>query len=191
MKINNINSEITFGKTAVMKCCIKQKNTKEKAQSTMYQLDTKNNTDLTEVFYSKNARCMYFSMIKDRYRFYPSSEYYFIKDDKTGEIISCVQTSRHYRRENEKQPNLTTLIEELNTNPKYINTTEPIIAYLAQKAFTRMDDSITIGCYFDYPKDLKRIKFSQVKNGDWVLPEKRFNDFIDTAQKRSNIEFLT
>ena len=191
MKINNIISNINFGKTPVMKCCIKSKDTKEHHLATIYQLDAKNNKDLSEVFYSKQAICLYPSMLKDNRRYYPSSEYYIMKDDRTDEVISCTKTSRHYRRDNVEFPRLTTLIEELNTNPKYINSAEPMFAFLAQKAFNRFDESLTTASYPENPTILKRAKFTQTKNGDWVLPEKRFNNLIDTAQKRSNIEFLT
>ena len=190
MRINNINSNINFGKTPLMKCIVKREDTKEKSEATLYQLDPKDSRDLNEVFYSKKAACMYPSMEKDRARRYPISEYYFIKDDKRGEVIASAQTSRHYRRDNVEFPRLTTLIEEMNTNNKYVNSAEPMLAFLANKAFDRFDESLTTGFYTEDTTFLKRAKFSQTKNGAWVLPEKRFNNLIDNAQKRSNIEFI-
>ena len=87
MKINNIISNINFGKTPVMKCCIKSKDTKEPHLATIYQLDAKNNKDLSEVFYSKQAICLYPSMLKDNRRYYPSFSLNGLKNDCTDILI--------------------------------------------------------------------------------------------------------
>lgn len=190
MNIQNINSAQSFGKKPVMICTVKKADTQEKAESTLYKLDPKSGSDLSEVKYSKKAKYMYGSMKKDKTRIHPYSEYYFLKDNKTGEVISYAQTSHHYRRDNVSFPGLTTLIEEMDGNDKYINSQEPMFAFLAQNALNRFDSSITDGLYREDTTMLKRARFSQTKNGDWVLPEKRYTNLIDTAKKRSQIEFL-
>ncbi len=183
-------SNISFGKTAILTCQVKNRETNQKASATLYQMDPHNMSDYREVRYSKTARCMCRDMEDDQSLYNPVREYYVLKDDKTGEVISCAETSHHYRRDEIYSPGLSTTVDELADNTKYVNSTEPMLAFVAQKAFDRYDKSVVIGTYVDDESPLKRARFSKTKNGDWVLPEKRFNDFVDTANKRSSIEYV-
>lgn len=186
MRVQNIS----FGKTPILTCQFKQKDTNKKVDATLYKMDPHNPSDIKDVEYSKKARCMIFDMKKDQGRFYPAREYYIIQENKTGEVISCAQTSHHYRLNNAYCPGTSTTIEELADNEKYVNSTEPMLAFLAQNAFERYDKSVVVGTYTDDESQFKRARFSKSKNGDWILPEKRFTNLVDTAVKRNNIEFI-
>lgn len=190
MNIKQINFSQTFGKTPVMRCEMKKTGTKDKAQSTLYKLNPQLNSDLEEVMYSKRARCMYTDMRKDSQTKNPYREYYILKDDKTDEVISCAETSHHYRAENVPHPGLSTLIDEMESNGKYVSSQEPLLAYLAYSAMNRFDDSVCVGFYNEDYSRFKRARFSETKNGDWILPDKRYINLIDNAAKRYNIEFL-
>ena len=134
MNITSIKTNQTFCKTPVMKCKISKFKTDEKSESTLYKMDCANESDLNEVKYSKNARWMYYPMRKDSLKATPYREYYILKDDKTNEVISSAQSSRHYRADNVEYPGYSTLIEDMQNNMKYINSEEPVLAYFANNA---------------------------------------------------------
>ena len=82
-----------------------------------------------------------------------------------------------------------TLIEECSSNAKYINGLEPLLAGIAQNSYESYDKNIIT------PPDMrnntfKRARFSELKTGLQVLPEKRFAEFIDRASERSKIIML-
>ncbi len=190
MKINSIKTKQTFCKTPVMKCKIKKTQSNEESESTLYKMDCLNKSDLDEVKYSKIARYIYYPMLNDSENDFHYREYYILKDDNTNEVISCAQTSRHYRADNVEYPGYTTLIEEMKNNLKYVNPEEPVFAYLANHAINQYDSSLSIGFYPHNTKSLKHNNFSETKNGDWIIPEQRFLNLIDNASKRNQIEFI-
>ena len=181
---------ISFGKTPVMTCTIKSADKKEQNSATLYQMDTKEYSDLKEILYSKNARCLIRDFEEDAGRYTPYSEYYLLKNDKTQEVIACAQTSRHYRTGDAKSTGFSTLIEEMSQNSKYVNGAEPILAFIAHKAEGRFDNCVTTAFDRDVIPTLKNSKFTQLRTGDWYLPEKRYPILIDQAEKRANISFL-
>lgn len=186
----NIQS-ISFGKTPVMTCTVKSKDVKEKQSATLYKMDTQNNDDCKEIMYSKNTRCLLDGLAKDMGNYYPTYEYYLLKNDKTEEVISCAQTSRHFRTGNSKYQGCSTLINEMSENKKYVNGAEPLFAYLAKNASERYDECISTA--FDQDEiqsSLKRSKFTQLKTGDWVIPKKRYQTLIEQAEKREDVNFI-
>lgn len=186
----NIQS-ISFGKTPVMTCTVKNKEEKGKQSATLYKMDTQNYNDYKEIMYSKNARCLHRGFEEDRDSFYPIHEYYLLKNDKTDEVISCAQTSRHYRTGEAKYSGFSTLINEMGENKKYANGAEPIVSYLVKNAGERQDESVSTA--FDQDEiqtSLKRSKFTQLKTGEWVLPQKRYQALIEQAEKREDVNFI-
>lgn len=186
----NIQS-ISFGKTPVMTCTVKGKGSRVKQNATLYKMDTKNDSDCKEILYSKNAKCMLAGLEKDMSSQYPVYNYYLLKNDKTQEVISCAQTSRHYRTGNAKYQGLSTQIEEMAENNKYANGAEPLFAYLAKNSGEFSDECILTA--FDQDEitsSLKRSKFSQLKTGEWVLPKKRYQALIEQAEKREDVNFI-
>ena len=190
MKIQSVNQMHSFGKIPVMTCEIKQKDINQKKRSTLWKMDPKNSQDETEIRYSKHAKSIYSDFSNDRTKIHPYHEYFLLKDNETNEVIAAAMTSHHYRTGNIKFPGYTTLVEELENNKKYLNPSEAVMAYIVSKAFDRFDDSVSTAFYNDEPSSLKSIMFSQTDNGDWIMPEKRYMDFIDRAQKRYRIDFI-
>ena len=190
MKIQPMSQIQSFGKIPVMTCEIKQKDINQKKKSTLWKMDPKNFQDETEIRYSKHAKSIYSDFSDDRTRIQPYHEYFLLFYNKTNEVIAAAMTSHHYRTGNIKFPGYTTLVEELESNKKYLNPSEAVMAYIVSKAFNRFDDSVSTAFYTDEPSSLKNIMFSQTDNGDWIMPKKRYTDFIDRAQKRYSIDFV-
>lgn len=202
MNIQKITYAQSFGKTPLMHCTVKRampqetpsKKTKkqedkkqEKIAATLYQLDPRIEKDMQDASYSKTAYVLSGDMNRDAHRFYPISEYFILTNDKTGEVISCAQTSKRYRLDDKKIPGYYMLVEEFNTSRNYTSPAEPMFAFLTDKAFKHNDTSIVIGTYDIEGPELKKSRFTLKKNGEWYMPERRFNDFFDTAQKRYDI----
>ena len=190
MKIAKINSNQNFGKTALLSCQIKQEENKEKVNATLYKMDPHNPKDINDVKYSKQTRCIYRDFVAALEQRQQNREFYLLQNDKTGEVISCAQTSHHYRPANAQNEGFSTLIEEMNENKKYINASEPLLAYIAKHAAERYDSTVYTAFTTDEIPSLKRAKFTQTKLGEFFIPEKRYYVLIDQAEKHSQIEFL-
>ena len=184
MNISRTNNLQSFGKTALMQCKVRTLQDKERISATLYKMNPKDSNDVKEVKYSKTAYVLMPDMAKDAKKEYPSREYYLLTNDKTGEVISCSQTSNHFREGEEKVSGSYLMIEEFNANDKYINPIMPMIAFLADKAYKHFDSNIVMGTSDIDDKTLKREKFSRAKNGDWYIPQKRFIDVTDKAVKK-------
>lgn len=184
MNISAINNTQSFGKTALMHCKVRTLEDKERIGATLYKMDPKNNNDVKDVKFSKTAYALIKDMSRDSRKVHPTREYYILTNDKTGEVISCAQTSNHFRADEGKVSGSYMLLEEVNSNDKYINPIAPMIAFLADKAFNHFDSGIVIGTSELDDKTLKRAKFSRAQNGDWFIPQKRFIDFTDKATKK-------
>ena len=85
---------------------------------------------------------------------------------------------------------LSTLIEEMNVNPNYVNGAEPLLAYIVKAAGERFDSTVYAAFNQDKIPSLKRAKFTQTKLGEFFIPEKRYSTLIEQAEKRSNIEYF-
>ncbi len=184
-------SAVSFGRTPIMKCTIKKTENRGKVEATLYKMDAKDKNDLQDVEYSKVGRCMYDDMAKEFDSPSYSREFYMLQNDKTKEVISCAQTSHRFRT-SDKNPGLSTLIEEIGVSKNYVNGAEPLLAYIAYNAFNRFDDTVyTAFRPEEIPVDMKRAKFSQTKLGEWYIPQKRYHVLIDSAQRHSQMEFLS
>lgn len=181
---------ISFGKTPVMTCTVKGANKKDIVNATLYQMDPHNNNDQRDVRFSKNTHCIKQSFERDCGHFQPIYEYYLLTNDKTQEVIACAQTSRHYRTGNARYNGCSTLIDEMSQNRNYINGAEPVLAYIVHNAEERYDKTVTTAFDKDEIPCLKNSKFTQLKTGDWCIPEKRYQLLIDQAEKRENINFV-
>ena len=120
-------------------------------------------------------------------------------NDKTKEVISCAQTSHHYRpiqisngfeSITFENPGSNTLIEEMNVNQNYVNAAEPLLAYIVKSAGERFDSTVYTSFNQDFVPALKRAKFSQTKLGEFYIPEKRYATLINQAEEHSQIEYL-
>lgn len=189
MKISS-NMNLNFGKKAIMTCQIKNAQTKQKSNSTLYKYESNNQKDVREIMFDKQLGHLLPDFSNDTFSHQANIELYALKDDKTQNLIGYALTSRHLRRENADLSGLATVVDEMNANYQYTNSAEPIIAAVAKAAQDRGDASVIIAMR---PEDIcyiKNIKFSQTKFEEPYLPEKRFNSIIDKATERSQIEFL-
>lgn len=195
-KLNNCNS---FGKKALLTCEIKQELNKNKVQATLYKMDPHNLSDIDDVMYSKQTRCILPDFITSIEKLYPNKDFYLLQNDKTKEVISCAQTSHHYRpiqisngfeSTTFENPGSNTLIEEMNVNQNYVNAAEPLLAYIVKSAGERFDSTVYTSFNQDFVPALKRAKFSQTKLGEFYIPEKRYATLINQAEEHSQIEYL-
>ncbi len=195
-KLNNCNS---FGKKALLTCEIKQELNKNKVQATLYKMDPHNLSDIDDVMYSKQTRCILPDFITSIEKLYPNKDFYLLQNDKTKEVISCAQTSHHYRpiqisngfeSITFENPGSNTLIEEMNVNQNYVNAAEPLLAYIVKSAGERFDSTVYTSFNQDFVPALKRAKFSQTKLGEFYIPEKRYATLINQAEEHSQIEYL-
>ena len=195
-KLNNCNS---FGKKALLTREIKQEPKKNKIQATLYKMDPHNISDIDDVMYSKQTRCILPDFITSIEKLYPNKDFYLLQNDKTKEVISCAQTSHHYRpiqisngfeSITFENPGSNTLIEEMNVNQNYVNAAEPLLAYIVKSAGERFDSTVYTSFNQDFVPALKRAKFSQTKLGEFYIPEKRYATLINQAEEHSQIEYL-
>lgn len=199
MNISKLNNCYSFGKKALLTCEIKQGPTKNKVQATLYKMDPHNLSDIDDVRYSKQTMCIQSDFSKAIEQRIPNKDFYILRNDKTKEVISCAQTSHHYRTDQISRgfntitfenPGLSTLIEEMNVNPNYVNGAEPLLAYIVKAAGERFDSTVYTAFDQDVVPSLKRAKFSQTKLGEFFIPEKRYSILMDQAEKHSQIEYL-
>ena len=190
MKISRAGNSASFGKTAVLSCMLKQQPGKDKVSATLYKMDPHKLSDIDDVRYSKNTRCIrndFFKAVEERH---PNREFYLLQNDKTKEVICCAQTSHHFRSLDAQNPGLSTLIDEIGVNYNYVNGAEPMLAYIVKRAGERFDSTVYTAFTQDELPSLKRAKFSKTNLGEFYIPEKRYNTLIDQAERRSQIEYL-
>ena len=199
MNISKLNNSCSFGKSALLTCEIKQEPNKSKVQATLYKMDPHNSSDIDDIMYSKYTGPIRSDFIDSCYKHRTFQDFYVLQNDKTKEVISCAQTSHHYRPEQVSRgfntitfenPGLSTLIEEINVNPNYVNGAEPLLAYIVKVAGERFDSTVYTAFDQDTVPSLKRAKFSQTKLGEFFIPEKRYSVLIDQAEKHSQIKYL-
>ena len=199
MNISKLNNCYSFGKKALLTCEIKQEPNKNKVQATLYKMDPHNLSDIDDVRYSKQTMCIQSDFSKAAEQRIPSKDFYILRNDRTKEVISCAQTSHHYRADQISRgfntitfenPGLSTLIEEMNVNPNYVNGAEPLLAYIVKAAGERFDSTVYTAFDQDVVPSLKRAKFTQTKLGEFFIPEKRYSILMDQAERRSQIEYL-
>lgn len=179
MNISN-SFNTSFGKSVVLDCQIKNRLTKEKEDATLYKYNTSDYSELREL-----RECdIPFNIDASGY-----SDIYVLQNDDNDEIISCAQTSNHFKNNSSNLFGFSTLIEEMDSNKNYINPVEPLLAGIIKEAQNKFHSSITFAID---PKDvhsLSKLKLSSDKLGDSFITEKRFDTIIDNANKHSNINF--
>ncbi|MBQ8635119.1 hypothetical protein IJX73_01165 [bacterium] len=180
MQINNL-SNISFGKYPILNCQVKDSKTKQKKDATLYKYDPHNVKDMKEI----RQRQIPFGIDEMGY-----TKIYILEDDETKDIVSCAQTSRHYRSNNLHQAGFSTLIEDMESSKAYINPSEPLIAGLAKEAQDRSDSSIFLARPIQDVHSISNVRMAANKLGEHYLTERRFNSVIDKACEHSQIEFL-
>lgn len=180
-KMNISNSFNTnFGKSIVLDCQIKNRLTKEKEEATLYKYNISDISELREL----REYDIPFNVDTSGY-----SDVYVLQNDDNDEIISCAQTSNHFRSNSSSLCGFSTLIEEMNSNKNYANPMEPLLAGIVREAQNKFHSSITFAID---PKDIRllsKMKLSSDKLGENFITEKRFNTIIDNAEEHSNINF--
>lgn len=187
MEIRKSYQSITFGKTPVMTCEVKRKSDQQRIKATLYKMDLKNHNDLDEIKYSKTTKSLYYDAEKDSRNFSPYRDYYLLKADDTKEVISGLSVTSHFRRGEERTCGLSFVVDAMEGNNKYVSSTDPILAYLANEAINNYRENIIIGNGDIDEKNLRREKFTKSKIGEWFLPQQRFTQLIDQAEKRYNM----
>lgn len=194
MKINSINSQLNFGKTAVATCNVTKKDSKEIVPATIYKMDPNNEYDKKEIKYSKYTGCLEhaFNSEIENDRYGRSREFYLIKADENDEVIACAQTLHRYRTGNVEHQGLSTMVEEISENKKFKNGALPLFAYLAERADRRYDKSIiSIVGTDEQPKIQKKLKLTETKiNGVFALNKIHFEKLINKAKRKNQLEFL-
>lgn len=188
MKIQNI-STLNFSKKAILTCQIKNAKTKEKQSATLYSYNpARNLADKKELKSNSRTARLYFPIERSSLAQDIGFEFYALKVDDTDEVVSCAQVTHHLKPRNSKLAGLSTQIDALDTNMKFINPAEPLIAGVVKKAQERYDSFVVLTIHPEEMYGLKGIKLSEHK-GDSYIPEKRFNSIIDKSSERSQIEF--
>lgn len=194
MKINSISSQFNFGKTAVATCNVTKKEKKETLPATLYKMDPSNWDDQKEVFFSKNTGCIKYAFDREaeNQRYGKGREFYLLKADNNQEVIACAQTLHKFRAGDVQHQGLTTMVEEINENPKYKNGALPLFAYIAHRANDRFDKSvISVTGTDELPKLQKKLKLTETKtDGVFALSKRRFENFINRAKKENQLEII-
>ncbi len=181
---------ISFGKTPVMTCTVKTTGKNDKVDATLYRMNAHDSEDQRDVRFSKHTTCIKKDFDKEAGRFRPVYDFFLLTNNKTKEVIACAQTSRHFRTGDAKYNGCSTLIDEMSENRNYVNGAEPLLAYIVHQAEERYDHCVTTAFDRDEIPVLKNCKFTQLKTGDWCIPEKRYPLLLDQAEKRENISFI-
>lgn len=182
MRIQNISSAQSFGKTPVMYCKIKRADNREKTRATLYKLDIFDHRDITYAKYSNTSLRFLHDMINDKRNSQPK-DYFLMTDDKTGDVISCAETSNHLRVSNDKISGKYLLINEYNQSGNYIRPDVPMFAFFAQKAASGGNGNIAIGTPNIEESTLKKDGFLQAQNTEWYMPHTRYSGIIALAKK--------
>ena len=189
MTINSINTSVSFGKQPVMKCTIKEAETKKIMPATLYQLEVGKKSDIFDVEHSKNTMDIYNGFMKDSRLGSNYRQYYILQNDKTQEVIGCAQTSSHFSMKDDISGGHQLLVEELSENKKYLNGKEPILTYLINVARKAMKDSVVTCFDTNVVPNMKQVKPKQISTGEFVIPASRFDNALTHGEKRYNIDY--
>ena len=189
MKISHINTYQSFGKQALMTCKIKEKNSQEPKNSTLYKLNPMDEADRKDVFFSKQTYCIAKDFERQWKKPYFEKEFYVLQNDKTGEVISCAETMKRCRPPRFTHHGIYTMIEEANENYKYENGAEPLFAYIAKNAKKNFDLNIFTTFNKETIPNLKSYKFSETRKGEYCIPQRRFSTLIKQAEKKYEMEY--
>lgn len=185
MQITNSNYSTAFGKTPVMKCTIKNAQTKRKEPATLYQMNTNLKSDYSEVMNSKNTLCIKSDFERDFATGSDYRQYYLLKNDKTDEVAGCAETTQRMTRNLENY----TMVEEISENKKYANGIEPVLTYLVHNAKQNAQDAVVFSTDENVIPDMKKVTQQQAPTGERILSSKMFNTLLNHAEKRYNVEY--
>lgn len=189
MNISANGMNVAFGKTPVMSCKVKRQQDNKPVDATLYRLDSGSLADLHDIEMSKTAKVLTHHYAESTYR-NKHNDFYILQNDKTDEVICAAETSHHFRTKKDRFEGTSTVIEEFRANDKYANAAEPVLAHIVNQAGKQFDKSVVSALNTEEMPSLKHAKFSQTKNYDYLLPEKRFDNFTDRAEKKFSIEYL-
>lgn len=187
MQINTIKSIQSFGKTPVMKCTVKSSETGNKENATLYQMDTNNRKDYYEVRSSKNTGDILSDFERDSLNRSNLRQYYLLKNDKTQEVIGCAETTK--RMSGGISDGKYIQIEEISENKKYKNGIEPIFTYLVHFAKEIGQDAVVSIAGENIIPNMRKAKQVQVKTGEIITPQSSFDEILNHAERRYNIEY--
>ena len=189
MNISANSMNVAFGKTPIMSCKVKRQEGNKPVDATLYRLDSGSLADYDDVCRSKTAKVLlpHYAQSTQRNK---NNDFYLLQDDQTQEVICAAETSHHFRTTKDRFEGTSTVIDEFKTNKNYANAAEPVIAHIVNKAGQQFDKSVVSALHEEEMPTLKHAKFSKTKNGDYLMPEKRFDNFADRAEKKFSIEYF-
>lgn len=177
----------SFGKKPVFTCVVKTTPEREKKFATLYEMNSKDPNDREEYRQDPILSRMKDSFLSTSRNLW-GTKFYVLKDDETNETVSAAQTSRRYNANQDSGfEGEYTLVEELDGNRDYLNSTEPVIGQIANDAYEGYSKNIVTAFNTDEKRYLERYKFSECENGAWVLPEKRFAELRDKINERNQV----
>ncbi|MBQ3641029.1 hypothetical protein II906_03775 [bacterium] len=190
MRINNINSNLNFGKQALMTCFVRSMDTNEKCSATLYKMNQLNADDFYDVMNSKNTIAIKRAMETDFFKRRETSDFYVLQNDKTQEIIGCAEKQNHYKPVDDVDSGMITVINELSGNFNYLNPQEPIFIYLVKNAQDSFRNAITMATGDDIMRNLRGAKFTKNRANDLVLRGRAFDSYLQQAEQRYNVEYI-
>ena len=187
MKINNIN--LNFTKKLCAACIIKDKQ-RTKHPAFIYEYNPRDIEDMKEIQTSDNTNSIKWDFFKEGYlrRYMPESKYYAMKDDN-NDITACAKITEHFARRG-KFEGFYTSIDEFEASDKYINSTTPMIGFIANISQKHLCQNILTAKRDDEIQDLGECKFKKQKQGFWSLRSRAFDECISRAEKRNNLEIF-
>lgn len=188
MNITPINNSCNFGKRAIFNCTIKRKGSNEKEAATLYKMDKGGFEDRKEIENSSLPLWLRLNFTDSRKA--NGANFYCLQTNDTKEIISAAQTSRHLNRSEGKYEGVNTIIDEYGENPDFVDPSTPILAHIAKTAQDKGDKFVLTAFRTEEAPSFKNASFSKSKHENWILPEKRYVNLIDRAEKRAGIEYL-
>lgn len=188
MKVNFSKNNTSFQKNALFNCIVKRKGTNEKANATLYLYKKQNPNDMEEIANS-NLPIQIKSNFLNLY-YANNSRFYALKTDNSGEFVSFAQVSKHFIQDEGKYRGTISTIEEFNTNKEFIDPELPLLSQITKDAINSEDNFIITSFRTDEAPYFKSASFSKTKYDNWALPEKRYTNLIDRAEKRNQIEYL-
>ena len=189
MNINSVNNLVSFGKQPVMKCTVKDVETKKVMPATLYKMDPSKSSDLFEVEKSKNTRDITFHFKRDNALGLNFRNYYLLKNDKTQEVVGCAETENHYSPRNNGAGGFVMLVGELSENKKYLNGKEPILTFLMNEARKSGQNAIVTCSDENVAPNMKQLKPVQLNTGEYYIPASRFDNALTHGEKRYNISY--
>lgn len=190
MNIPALNYNQTFGKQALLTCNVKENSSNTQKSATLYKLDPENISDQKDVLFSKQTGCIKRDFEKARYDSFPNKEFYMLQNNSTGEVISCAQTSHHFRPFESAESGQYTLIEDAHGNIKYSNAVEPLFAYITKSASQKSDSSVFTAFDEMTMPEANKSSFSIAETGEYFIPDKNFASFQSNSEKKYNIKYL-